>query len=141
MLQAPTNVLQIYVDTTISHNFPASRFYSFFGLNCHYILSEEVQGLAATSGISAKVYSASLEIYICVSLLFAPDCTYEMSQLEIVADLGVVQASAPDIQQTIVDYVVTNFFRRIDTLFHNLVVRQAFCREYVDFGSNPTPII
>lgn len=69
-------------DTTISHNFPASRFYSFFGLNSHYILSEEVQGLAATSGISAKVYSASLQVYICVSLLFAPDCTYEMRQLE-----------------------------------------------------------
>lgn len=62
-------------DTTISHNFPASRFYSFFGLNSHYILSEEVQGLAATSGISAKTLDDLVMYYgnTCATLSTAQD--------------------------------------------------------------------
>ncbi|PIA38638.1 hypothetical protein AQUCO_02700099v1 [Aquilegia coerulea] len=44
-------------DNIVTSNFPASRFYTFYGLNSHYILSQEVQDLAAASGFPANVYT------------------------------------------------------------------------------------
>lgn len=41
-------------DTTVSHNFSVTGFYTFFGLTPHYTLSDEIQGLVAASGIYAK---------------------------------------------------------------------------------------
>ncbi|PIA38639.1 hypothetical protein AQUCO_02700099v1 [Aquilegia coerulea] len=41
-------------DNIVTSNFPASRFYTFYGLNSHYILSQEVQDLAAASGFPAN---------------------------------------------------------------------------------------
>ncbi|KAF9596738.1 hypothetical protein IFM89_012937 [Coptis chinensis] len=43
-------------DNIVTNSFPTSPFYVYFGLNAQYILSEEVQDLAAASGFPAKVH-------------------------------------------------------------------------------------
>ena len=42
-------------DSLAANSFPSRKFYDFFALNPHYILSEEIRENTANSGFPAKV--------------------------------------------------------------------------------------
>ncbi|KAL5711287.1 hypothetical protein ACHQM5_021760 [Ranunculus cassubicifolius] len=62
-------------DILVTSDFPARRFYNFFGLNSHYILAQQIQDLSAASGFPAKTLEDVVMYYqnTCTTLSPAQD--------------------------------------------------------------------